>query len=59
MSKFIKLEMENDRSLYINLEEVRAVYDHPDEDSVRIEFDDHHKIYLGRDRAVALVKALK
>jgi len=41
------------------LDEVRAVYDDPDEDSVRIEFDDQHKIYLGRDRAVELVKALK
>ena len=56
---FLKLEMEDDRALYLNLDQIRAVYDEPREDSVRIEFDNDHHIYLGRDRAEPVLQRLK
>ena len=30
---------------------IRAVHDHPDEDGVRVDFDEQHRIYLDRKRA--------
>jgi len=59
MASFLKIDMEDDRALYLNLEQIRAVYDDPREDSVRIEFDNNHHIYMGRDRAEPVLKSLK
>ena len=58
MPKFISISAENDRTQYLNLELIRAIHDHPDEDGVRVDFDDEHKIYLDRTRAAPLLKLL-
>ncbi|MDP6446989.1 MAG: hypothetical protein QGG36_10340 [Pirellulaceae bacterium] len=43
-------------TIYVNLEAVRVLRDNPSEDGVIVEFDDDHKIYLGRDQAAPLIK---
>lgn len=58
MPKFIGISAENDRTQYLNLELIRAIHDHPDEDGVRVDFDDQHKVYLDRTRAAPLLKLL-
>ena len=59
MAKFIAIAIENDRTQYLNLERIRAVHDHPDEDGVRVDFDEHHRIYLDRKRAEPLLRLLQ
>lgn len=59
MPKFLPIEIENDRVQYLNLELIRVVNDHPDEDGVRIDFDEHHRLYLDRERAEPLLRLLK
>ncbi|MCA9173618.1 MAG: hypothetical protein KDB14_03950 [Planctomycetales bacterium] len=58
MAKFIPIAIENDRIQYLNIELIRAIHDHPDEDGVRIDFDDQHRIYLDRGKAAPLLKLL-
>ena len=59
MTKFIAIPIENDRTQYLNIDRIRAVHDHPDEDGVRIDFDEQHRIYLDRKRAAPLLKLVR
>lgn len=58
MARFITIESEQGRRQFLNIELIRAIHDHPDEDGVRVDFDDQHKIYLDRGRAAPLLKLL-
>ena len=42
----------------MNLELVRAVFDNPSEEGVRVEFDEKHRVYLDRGQAKPLLDAL-
>ena len=58
MAHFVQIPLENDRSQFLNLDQVRSIEDHPDEQSVRVDFDAQHRVYLDRERAKALLKAI-
>ena len=59
MSKYVVIPMEDHRRHYLNTDLIRAVLDQRDEDTVVIEFDQDHKIFLSRERAAPLLKWLK
>jgi hypothetical protein len=58
MPQFIAIPAEDGQTHYLNVDLIRHVHDVPDEDSVRVEFDDKHRLYLGRDRAKELLELL-
>ena len=58
MPQFIAVAAEDGQTHYVNLSQIRHVHDVPAEDSVRIEFDEQHRLYLTRDRAAALLALL-
>lgn len=58
MSQFVSISGEDNQKHYINIAQIRHVHDVPAEDSVRIEFDDNHRLYLGRDQAAELLGIL-
>ena len=58
MAKFITIEGEQGRHQYLNVELIRAIHDNPDEDGVRVDFDEHHRVYLDRGRAAPLLRLL-
>ena len=58
MPNYVKIPAEDGRAQYLNLDQIRIVEDHPDEQSVRVDFDAQHHIYLDRERAEALLKVL-
>ena len=58
MPRFITIDGEQGRKQYLNLDLIRAIHDHPDEDGVRVDFDDQHRVYLDRGRAAPLLKLL-
>jgi hypothetical protein len=55
MSQFIAVAAEENQTHYINIAQIRHIHDVPAEESVRIEFDDQHRLYLTRDRAAELL----
>jgi hypothetical protein len=58
MPQFIAIPGENGRVQYLNIGLIRYVQDLPDEDSVRVEFDDQHRLYLDRGKAAELLERL-
>jgi nucleoside phosphorylase len=58
MPQFIAIHGENGRVQYINVGLIRCVQDLPDEDSVRVEFDEQHRLYLDRSKAAELLERL-
>jgi len=58
MAKFIAIPIEHGRVQYLNIERIRAIHDHPDEDGVRVDFDEQHRVYLDRTRAAPLLNLL-
>ena len=59
MPRFIAIPAENERTHYLNLDLIRAVHDHPDEDGIRVDFDEQHRLYLDRERARPLLEAVR
>ena len=59
MARFIAIPAENGRVQYLNVSLIRAVNDHPDEDGVRVDYDDQHRIYLDREKAGPLLKLVR
>lgn len=59
MPQFVALPSEGKRVVYLNVTAIRVLRDHPDEDGVVVEFDETHKVYLGRDQARPLLKLLR
>ena len=58
MPSFVRVSAEDGRSQYVNLDQIRTIEDHPDEQSVRVDFDSQHRVYLDRERAKDLIKLL-
>jgi hypothetical protein len=58
MPCFVQVLAEDGRSHYLNVDQIRTVEDRPDEQSVRVEFDANHRLYLDRQRAHELLKLL-
>lgn len=58
MPNFIAISSQGGRTEYLNLDLVRAVFDNPSEDGVRIEFDEKHRVYLDRGQAKPLLEAI-
>ena len=55
MPQFIAIAAEDGQTHYVNMDLIRHIHDVPAEDSVRVEFDDTHRLYLTRDRAAELL----
>ena len=58
MPNFIAISSQGGRTEYLNLALVRAVFDNPSEEGVRVEFDEKHRVYLDRAQAKPLLDAI-